>query len=93
MLPRETTYGGWPASGEIDIMDARGRTYANQISVAYLRGRMQQLIRIVVMLCTASKVKHHLNSFLEKTLKLSKHKIILVTFLKGDKVVTIYSKF
>ena len=42
---------------------------------------------------TASKVKHHLNIFLEKTVKLSKHEIILVTILKGDKVVTIYSKF
>ena len=42
---------------------------------------------------TASKVKHHLNIFLEKTVKLSKHNFFLVTFLKRDKVVTIYSKF
>ena len=42
---------------------------------------------------TASKVKHHLNIFLEKTVKLSKHDFFLVTFLKRDKVVTIYSKF
>ena len=40
-------------------------------------------------LYTASKVKHHLNSFQEKTLKLSKHKCILATCLKRDKVVTI----
>lgn len=25
MLPQETKYGGWPASGEIDIMEARGQ--------------------------------------------------------------------
>ena len=42
---------------------------------------------------TASKVKHHPNIFLEKTVKLSKHEVFLVTFLKRDKVVTIYSKF
>ena len=44
-------------------------------------------------LYTASKVKHHLNIFLEKTVKLSKHEFIFVTCLKRDKVVTIYSKF
>ena len=42
---------------------------------------------------TASKVKHHLNIFLEKTVKLSKHELIFITCLKRDKVVTIYSKF
>ena len=42
---------------------------------------------------TASKVKHHLNIFLEKTVKLSKHEFIFITCLKRDKVVTIYSKF
>ena len=42
---------------------------------------------------TASKVKHHLNIFLEKTVKLSKYEFILVTCLKRDKVVTIYSNF
>ena len=42
---------------------------------------------------TASKVKHHLNIFLEKTVKLSKYELILVTCLKRDKVVTIYSNF
>ena len=42
---------------------------------------------------TASKVKHHLNIFLEKTVKLSKYEFILVTNLKRDKVVTIYSNF
>lgn len=25
MLPNDTTYGGWPNSGELDIMEARGR--------------------------------------------------------------------
>ena len=30
---------------------------------------------------------------LEKKVKLSKHEFILVTFLKRDEVVTIYSKF
>ena len=42
---------------------------------------------------TASKFKHCLNIFLEKTAKLSKYEFILVTFMKLDKVVTIYSKF
>ena len=36
---------------------------------------------------------HHLNIFLEKAVKLSKHDFFLVKFLKRDKVVTIYSKF
>ena len=42
---------------------------------------------------TASKVKHHLNIFLEKAVNLSNRDFFLVTFLKRDKVVTIYSKF
>ena len=42
---------------------------------------------------TASKVKHHLNIFQEKTVKLSKHEFILVTCLKRNKVVIISSKF
>ena len=42
---------------------------------------------------TASKVKHHLNIFLEKTVKLSKYEFILGTCLKRDKVATIYSNF
>ena len=42
---------------------------------------------------TASKVKHHLNIFLEKTVKLSKYEFILVTCSERDKVVTIYSNF
>ena len=37
-------------------------------------------------------VKHHLNIFLEKAVKLSKHEIHHVTFLKGDKLVKLYSK-
>ena len=49
--------------------------------------------RVVIYVYTASKVKHHLNIFLEKTVKLSKHEFILVIFLKRDKVVTIYNKF
>ena len=49
--------------------------------------------RLRPYLYTASKVKHHLNIFLEKTVKLSKHEFIFVTCLKRDKVVTIYSKF
>jgi beta-glucanase (GH16 family) len=24
MMPRESFYGGWPTSGEIDIMESRG---------------------------------------------------------------------
>ena len=32
-------------------------------------------------LCTASKVKHRLNIFLEKTMKLSKYVTILITFM------------
>lgn len=28
MLPRNNTYGGWPASGEIDLMESRGNTKA-----------------------------------------------------------------
>ena len=42
---------------------------------------------------TASKVKHHLNIFLEKTVKLSKYEFNLVTCSERDKVVTIYSNF
>ena len=45
-----------------------------------------------LVIYTASKVKHHLNIFKEKTVKLSKHEFILVTCLKRNKVVTIYSK-
>ena len=32
MLPEDNTYGPWPASGEIDIMEARGNgpTYPEQ---------------------------------------------------------------
>jgi beta-glucanase (GH16 family) len=26
MLPRDWHYGGWPRSGEIDIMESRGKT-------------------------------------------------------------------
>ena len=37
-----------------------------------------------LVLYTASKVKHHLNIFLEKTVNLFKHELILVTFLKRD---------
>ena len=48
---------------------------------------------ILLIIYTASKVKHHLNIFLEKTVKLSKYEFILVTCLKRDKVVTIYSIF
>ena len=48
----------------------------------------------ILFLYTASKVKHHLNIFLEKkTVKISKYEFILVTCLKRDKVVTIYSNF
>ena len=42
------------------------------------------------LLYTASKVRHRLNNF---TVKLSKLDFFLVTFIKRDKVVTIYSKF
>ena len=48
---------------------------------------------VTMYIYTASKVKHHLNIFLEKTVKLSKYEFILVTCLKRDKVVTIYSNF
>ena len=47
----------------------------------------------IFFLYTASKVKHHLNIFLEKTVKLSKYEFILVTRSERDKVVTIYSNF
>ena len=50
-------------------------------------------VTTIKLIYTASKVKHHLNIFQEKTVKLSKHEFILVTFLKRNKVVTIYSKF
>ena len=46
----------------------------------------------MVQVYTASKVKHRLNGFLEKTAKLSKLDFLLVTFIKIDKVVIIYSK-
>ena len=42
---------------------------------------------------TASEVEHHLNIFLEKPGKLSQPELILVTFMKIDIMVTIYSKF
>ena len=42
---------------------------------------------------TESKVKHHLNIYQEKSEKLSKHEVILVTFMKIDKMVAMYSKF
>ena len=42
---------------------------------------------------TASKVKHHLNIFLEKIVTLSKHEFILVTFMKIDNDVALYRKF
>ena len=59
-----------------------------------LRGNSEAYQRLSFRyIYTASKVKHHLNIFLEKTVKLSKHDFFLVTFLKRDKVVTIYSKF
>ena len=51
------------------------------------------LVYYIWYIYTASKVKHHLNIFLEKTVKLSKHEFIFITCLKRDKVVTIYSKF
>ena len=45
------------------------------------------------VLYTASKVKHHLNIFLKKTVKHSKHELIFVTCLKRDKIVTITGNF
>ena len=42
---------------------------------------------------TASNVKHRLNDFLEKTETLSKLDFFLVTFVKLDKVVTLYNIF
>ncbi|XP_052237086.1 beta-1,3-glucan-binding protein-like [Dreissena polymorpha] len=32
MLPRHLQYGGWPASGEIDIMESRGNSFARDPS-------------------------------------------------------------
>ena len=49
-------------------------------------------IKFTFQIYTASKVKHHLNIFQEKKVKLFKHEFILVTCLKRNKVVTIYSK-
>ena len=37
-----------------------------------------------IQVYTASKVKHRLNIFIEKTVNLFKHELILVTFLKRD---------
>ena len=42
---------------------------------------------------TASNVKHRLNIFLEKPVKLFKNEFILVTFMKIDKLMTIYNNF
>jgi beta-glucanase (GH16 family) len=28
MMPQDSVYGAWPASGEIDIMEARGNNYS-----------------------------------------------------------------
>ncbi|KAI9459526.1 glycoside hydrolase family 16 protein [Boletus coccyginus] len=41
MLPVNNTYGPWPVSGEIDIMEARGnsRSYPNQ-GIDYVRGSL-----------------------------------------------------
>ncbi|KAF8129016.1 glycoside hydrolase family 16 protein [Boletus edulis] len=41
MLPVNNTYGAWPLSGEIDIMEARGnaRSYPNQ-GIDYVRGSL-----------------------------------------------------
>ena len=56
---------------------------------------IQQLwYKMLYYIYTASKVKDRLNNFLEKTVKLSKLDLFLVTFIKKiDKVMTIYSKF
>ena len=41
----------------------------------------------------ASKVKHHQNIFVEKSVKLFKYEFILVTSSKRNKVVTIYKDY
>ena len=32
----EGTYGGWPQSGEIDIMESRGNRYYGNLGVEYM---------------------------------------------------------
>ena len=33
MVPDEEHYGGWPRSGEIDIMESRGESYSRESAV------------------------------------------------------------
>ena len=74
------------------IYDKRDNFNIDIVSFPSLDGDVPR-IHLMVYIFTASKVKHHLNIFLEKTVKLSNHDFFLVTLLKRDKVVKIYSKF
>ena len=62
-------------------------------SLTFARSSVFNTSLLTLQIYTASKVKHHLNIFLEKAVKLSKQEFILVTFLKSDIVVIIDSKF
>ena len=53
--------------------------------------RVNYLHELVIYM--ASKVKHRLNIFLEKTVMITKNELILDTFVKIDKVATINSIF
>jgi beta-glucanase (GH16 family) len=39
MLPQEEKYGGWPASGEIDVMEARGQEPTKVLGTLHYGGR------------------------------------------------------
>lgn len=36
MLPRDNKYGGWPMSGEIDIMESRGNRKFGNLGVEHM---------------------------------------------------------
>ena len=48
--------------------------------IAFLNTRFDEFLMFMLHVYTASKVKHRLNFFYEKTVKLSKYEFILVIF-------------
>lgn len=36
LMPRDSVYGNWPRSGEIDVMEARGRTLYDMIHLFFI---------------------------------------------------------